>query len=283
MRVALEAARRGRPSPNPHVGAVLVQGDCVLGVGHHERAGGDHAEVAALKNASADPAGSTLYVTLEPCNHFGRTPPCTRAILAAGIRRVVIGGCDPNPVVVGGGARALREAGVEVVIGVLGSAARHLVAAWSKVQTQKTAHLSVEAGAGSAARHGRDDFDARLFDAESLRGLLAHPAGAPSSTPLYVLFDPHLERMNDLTAAASATGGRWLVLATPESLLRRDPSLSANGMIEWLPTHDPVSALPGLLAKRGIVTVLATIASETLRQLERTGAIDEVVCFDDRH
>src|SRR5689334_14390146 len=142
MRLAVAAARRGRPSPNPNVGAVLVRDGRLVGIGHHERAGCEHAEVAALKRANGGPEGSTLYVTLEPCNHFGRTPPCTAAILDAGIGRVVIGTSDPNPGVAGGGARVLRGAGLDVEIGILADEAKLLVAAWSKVQLRKVAHVS---------------------------------------------------------------------------------------------------------------------------------------------
>src|SRR6185503_10636222 len=115
MRRALALGEKGDPSPNPHVGSVVAtpQGE-ILGEGHHESTGLDHAEVAALKAAGARARGQTLYVTLEPCNHQGRTPPCVDAILTAGIKRVVIGCLDPNPSVTGGGADRLRNAGIEV-------------------------------------------------------------------------------------------------------------------------------------------------------------------------
>src|SRR5512137_710370 len=98
MGQALRLARRGmgKTSPNPMVGAVVVRGNRVVGRGYHHRAGDPHAEVLALQNAGAKARGATLYVTLEPCNHFGKTPPCTEAVLNAGIRKVVIGMKDPN-------------------------------------------------------------------------------------------------------------------------------------------------------------------------------------------
>jgi diaminohydroxyphosphoribosylaminopyrimidine deaminase/5-amino-6-(5-phosphoribosylamino)uracil reductase len=128
MAAALLAARRGHPAPNPHVGAiVVVGGDHIVGVGHHERAGGPHAEVVALSAAGASARGATLYVTLEPCNHYGRTPPCVNAIAAAGIARVVIGCRDPNPNVRGGGLEALRRAGVDAKLGPLSERAVSLI------------------------------------------------------------------------------------------------------------------------------------------------------------
>jgi len=127
---ALELARRGlgRTAPNPAVGAVVVGADnAVLGEGWHRAAGEPHAEIEALRAAGDAARGATLFVTLEPCNHHGRTPPCTEAILRAGIARVVIGAEDPNPRVAGGGAARLREAGVEVEMGLHGDEALALI------------------------------------------------------------------------------------------------------------------------------------------------------------
>jgi diaminohydroxyphosphoribosylaminopyrimidine deaminase/5-amino-6-(5-phosphoribosylamino)uracil reductase len=131
---ALELAERGRGSthPNPVVGAVVVAGDEIVGEGWHERAGGPHAEVVALDAAGERARGATLYVTLEPCAHHGRTPPCVDAVLAAGISRVVVGASDPNPKTGGQGFTRLREAGVEVELldGEAASQARRQNAAW---------------------------------------------------------------------------------------------------------------------------------------------------------
>jgi len=119
MAHALALAERGRGlcSPNPMVGAVVVSEGRLVGEGFHARAGGPHAEAEALRQAGDRARGATLYVTLEPCNHQGRTPPCVDAILGAGIRRAVVAAGDPNPRVRGGGTRALREAGLEVLSG----------------------------------------------------------------------------------------------------------------------------------------------------------------------
>jgi diaminohydroxyphosphoribosylaminopyrimidine deaminase/5-amino-6-(5-phosphoribosylamino)uracil reductase len=144
MARALELGREGRPSPNPHVGAVVVKEGRIVGEGKHERAGGDHAEVDALKRAGAEAAGASLYVTLEPCNHRGRTPPCVDAIIAAGVARVVIGCADPNPHVQGGGVARLRAAGIEVKEGVCEVEAARLIAAWSKFITQGLPYVSLK-------------------------------------------------------------------------------------------------------------------------------------------
>jgi diaminohydroxyphosphoribosylaminopyrimidine deaminase/5-amino-6-(5-phosphoribosylamino)uracil reductase len=127
MALALEEARKGqgRTSPNPCVGAVIVRDGMVVGRGYHRRAGTPHAEIHAIADAGEACRGASIYVTLEPCNHTGRTPPCSRAVLAAGLQRVVIGMADPNPVAVGG-ADFLRAQGLDVKIGVLEQECRRI-------------------------------------------------------------------------------------------------------------------------------------------------------------
>jgi diaminohydroxyphosphoribosylaminopyrimidine deaminase/5-amino-6-(5-phosphoribosylamino)uracil reductase len=135
MARALQLAERGRGQvePNPLVGAVLVRDGAAVGEGWHERYGQPHAEINALAAAGEATRGATLYVTLEPCCHHGKTPPCTDALLRAGIRRVVAAMADPFPQVAGKGAEMLRAAGVEVVVGVGEAAARRLNAPYLKL------------------------------------------------------------------------------------------------------------------------------------------------------
>lgn len=167
MRRALEEARRGRPSPNPHVGAVITTAEGELvSVGHHERAGRAHAEVDAIRNAPFT-KGTTLYVTMEPCNHHGRTPPCTEAILAAGIARVVIGAIDPKPHVPGAVER-LRAAGVEVVTGVLADECRALLADFTKHITTGRPFVTLKAAVTLDGRMA-----ARTGDSKWITGELA--------------------------------------------------------------------------------------------------------------
>ena len=128
MREALRLAAfgRGRTSPNPMVGAVLVRDGRIVGAGWHRKAGTEHAEIHALRMAGELARGATLFVTLEPCSHMGRTGPCAQAVLEAGVRRVVAAMEDPNPMVSGRGFRMLREGGVEVSCGLLEQEARRL-------------------------------------------------------------------------------------------------------------------------------------------------------------
>ena len=134
MKLALSLAAKGagRVSPNPMVGAVVVKDGRIIGRGFHRAYGLPHAEVEALRRAGAAAEGADLYVTLEPCNHQGKTPPCTQAVLDAGVRRVVIATRDPNPRVNGGGAEFLQAQGVQIEVGLLADEARRLNESWFK-------------------------------------------------------------------------------------------------------------------------------------------------------
>jgi diaminohydroxyphosphoribosylaminopyrimidine deaminase/5-amino-6-(5-phosphoribosylamino)uracil reductase len=150
MRLALLLARRGygSTSPNPMVGAVLAKRGVVIGQGWHRRAGTPHAEIEALQDAERhgySPNGATLYVTLEPCCTHGRTPPCTKAIIAAGIQRVVAGATDPNPKHAGRGFRILRNAGIQIVRGVLADEVIRLNESFNHWIVHRTPFVTVKA------------------------------------------------------------------------------------------------------------------------------------------
>ena len=121
MQLAIELARKGegKVNPNPMVGAVIVRDGIVIGEGYHEKYGEGHAEVNAFKSLKEDPSEATMYVTLEPCSHYGKTPPCVDKIVENNIKRVVIGMIDPNPLVAGKGIDKLKKAGIEVKVGIL--------------------------------------------------------------------------------------------------------------------------------------------------------------------
>ena len=121
MKIALQLAKKGCgfTSPNPMVGAVIVKDGRIIGSGYHEHYGGPHAEVNAIADAKEDVAGATMYVTLEPCSHYGKTPPCADLLVEKKLAKVVVGSLDPNPLVAGKGIQKLKEAGIEVVSGVL--------------------------------------------------------------------------------------------------------------------------------------------------------------------
>ena len=147
MEIAINEAKKGigAVNPNPLVGAVLVKDNKILAMGHHEFYGGPHAEVNTL-NKSNDTEGCTLYVTLEPCSHYGKTPPCTKLIISSKIKRCVIATLDPNPLVSGQGVKQLEEAGIEVIIGVLENEARNLNKVFFKYIENKIPYIFIKAG-----------------------------------------------------------------------------------------------------------------------------------------
>lgn len=202
MRRALRLARRGqgRVEPNPMVGCILVRDGRIIAEGWHRRFGGPHAEAAALNAAGeGGAAGATAYVTLEPCCHFGKTPPCADALIRAGVRRVVAGTEDPNPLVVGGGFHRLREAGIEVVAGVEGAAAKELIAPFT-----------------TRIRRGRPYVIAKW--AQSLDGKLA----AASGDSKWISCEASRRRVHRLRARVDA------IIVGVGTVLADDPLLTAR-------------------------------------------------------
>ncbi len=203
MKMALAEARRaeGRTRPNPPVGAVLVRDGRLLAGGFHHAAGQPHAEVEALRAASEPVCGATLYVTLEPCSTQGRTPPCTTAILAAGLRRVVVGALDPNPLHGGRGIALLREAGVEVSTGVLKREATDLIAPFTSWILLKRPWVALKM-------------------AQSLDGAIADAAGRSQ----WISAPPARAQVQEFRRRADAVlVGVGTVLADNPSLLCRHP------------------------------------------------------------
>lgn len=159
MAYGLAEKARGWTSPNPNVGAVIVKDGRVVGHGTHERPGKPHAEIIALERAGRKARGATLYLTLEPCVHWGRTPPCIDTVLRAGLRRVVVSSLDPNPLVYAKGVHRLRKAGIEVSVGLLQDRNRRLNEAYIKYITRKLPFVTLKAAAsldGKIATRTRD-------------------------------------------------------------------------------------------------------------------------------
>lgn len=163
MRLALRLALRGagRTSPNPMVGAVLVRSGRIVATGYHRRAGNDHAEIVALKRAGKRARGATLYLNLEPCSHQGRTPPCALSLVRAGVRRVVVGMVDPNPLVSGKGIRRLRQAKIRVDVGLLERECRRLNEAFSKHITRRIPFVILKLAASLDGRIATSTGDSR--------------------------------------------------------------------------------------------------------------------------
>ncbi|MEW6297227.1 MAG: bifunctional diaminohydroxyphosphoribosylaminopyrimidine deaminase/5-amino-6-(5-phosphoribosylamino)uracil reductase RibD [Thermodesulfobacteriota bacterium] len=206
MRRALALAARGlgRTSPNPAVGAVLVRGKKIIGEGFHLRAGLPHAEVAALRRVNGSARGATLYVNLEPCTHYGRTPPCADAIIAAGIARVVVGMADPNPVVRGRGVRRLRRAGIDVRTGVLREECERLnedFAVW--VRTGRP-FVTLKLAASFDGRIATASGDAKWISGEASRRFVQHLRNHVDA----VLVGAETVRIDDPQLTCRVRGGR---------------------------------------------------------------------------
>ena len=165
----LAAGGWGRTNPNPLVGALIVKNGEIIAEGYHEILGGAHAEVAAFKNARQEVRGGTLYVNLEPCSHYGRTPPCAEAVIKAGIAKVVIAMEDPNPKVCGRGVKLLRDAGIETVVGVLEGDARKLNEIFIKYVTQQKPFVILKAAMTLDGKIASATGDSKWISGESSR------------------------------------------------------------------------------------------------------------------
>jgi diaminohydroxyphosphoribosylaminopyrimidine deaminase/5-amino-6-(5-phosphoribosylamino)uracil reductase len=281
MHRALVLARYGwgRVSPNPLVGAVVVRDGRVVGEGFHAEFGGDHAEVAALKGAGPAARGATLYVSLEPCVHHGQTPPCSTAITEAGIRRVVVGARDPNPIA-SGGLEALAGAGVEVVTGVLVDEAVRLNAPFLWKHRNEgpwvTLKLGLSADARIAARPGErtrvtgpeaQDFVHRLragADAVLVGGrtawiddpLLTVRCGTPPRVPpRRVVLDPRLELSPESKLIRTVEEAPVMIFGRKGASPERAEALEAKGARIRLVEGDGDHHL-------SLTAVLATLAAE---------------------
>lgn len=260
MRLALQEAvkGRGRTSPNPCVGAVIVKDETIIGMGYHRKAGTPHAEVNAIADAGKEAAGATLYVTLEPCNHTGRTPPCTRAILDAKLTRVVIGMPDPNPSVTGGGADYLRARGIEVESGVLEKECRAINFPFIKHSTSGIPWVVMKAGMSLDGRisyaHGqggritgkqshhfthslRNSVDAILVGVEtaiiddpSLTTRL--PEVETGRDPLRIILDTSLRLSPDARMLQQESeAGTWIYCSPDASPARKDKLAEAGAVV----------------------------------------------------
>ena len=285
MRRAIERARRGAgwTSPNPLVGAVIVKDGRVIGEGWHAQAGGLHAERHALQNCVEDPAGATLYVTLEPCCHTGRTPPCTQAIMEAKLACVVYGSMDPNPMVRGKGAQQLREAGIAVKAGVQREACDALNPIFFHYITQKTPFVSLKyamtADGKIASRTGASKWitgsEARAY-AHRLRhlhrGILVGIGTVLADDPLLncrmeggrnpvrVVCDSQL-RMPLSSRLCKTAHEIPLIVAAAADHAEKRAALEACGAQVWiLPEKDGRISLPALMRRLGAQNIDSLLA-----------------------
>jgi diaminohydroxyphosphoribosylaminopyrimidine deaminase/5-amino-6-(5-phosphoribosylamino)uracil reductase len=267
MREAIAEAEkaRGCTHPNPIVGAIVVKDGVIIGRGHHEKAGAPHAEVMALREAGGAARGAELFVTLEPCNHTGRTPPCTEAILAAGIARVFGGTRDPNRHVRGGGADRLRAAGVPTELGVAGARCDAANEQWLKFIETGTPWVVLKAASTLDGKIATRTGDSRWVTGEKSRARV-HQLRDQLDAVLVgintVLQDD--PQLNVRIESNSAAGDR--VLRTP-----RDPVRIVLDAKARTPPTARMLTQPG--SAKTLIAVTELAPQERLRALEDAGAI----------
>jgi diaminohydroxyphosphoribosylaminopyrimidine deaminase / 5-amino-6-(5-phosphoribosylamino)uracil reductase len=313
MRRALELAGRGLYSthPNPRVGAVLVRDQEIVGEGWHERAGGPHAEPLAIRAAGERARGSTAYVTLEPCCHHGRTPPCVDALLAAGVRRVVFAIADPNPRVNGGGAKLLRQAGVEVASGLLAREAADLNAGFLLRMREGRPFVRLKSAASLDGRTALANGKSQWITSEEARADVQHwrarSSAVLTSADTVLADDPRLDVRIDTprqplrvvldrrrrvrrTAKILAPPGEVLVFTAPESKTSKTTKRGATALattlgparietVRTLRSHLDVRRVFARLAELDINEVLVEAGPVLSGALLSAGLVDEWLLY----
>jgi len=311
MNLALREARKGlgRTSPNPTVGAVIVGNGQVIAKGYHRKAGLPHAEVEALNKLGGNARGSTIYITLEPCNHQGRTPPCTGAILKSGIRRVVVGMKDPNPDVAGGGCEFLNKKGIEVKTGVLETECRLMNEAFLKYVLKKRpfvtakSAITLDGWTGTATGHSkwisseksrqfvhrlRDQVDAVmvgvgtvLADDPQLTTRIKHGRGRD---PLRIVVDTHLRTPTEAKVVNHGSSSNTLIVVgegVSEASLKK---FHEKGVVLLVcPTRDDridLSALMDILAEKSVTSILLEGGATLIGAMLREKLVDKYVIFE---
>lgn len=306
MSRAIALAKRGwyTTPPNPRVGCVVVKDGEIVGEGWHERQGEPHAEVNALRAAGDRARGATVYVTLEPCCHFGRTPPCADALIESGAARVVAAMEDPNPLVAGGGMQKLRQAGVETASGLLEQAARALNPGFITAMTLKRPRVRVKLAASLDGRTAMASGESKWITGDAARRdvqrLRAECSGLITGIGTVLADNPSLDvRLDGMTrqperivldstlrmpssARLLSNGGKVRVFAAQDDVQRREELALAGAHVEVLESDDgavPLSALLERLVALGHTDVLveagATLAGAFLQQ----GLADELVLY----
>jgi len=310
MQMALDLAIKGQgyTSPNPMVGAVVVKDGKIVGSGYHEVVGGPHAEVNAIDAAGELAVGATLFVTLEPCNHTGRTPPCTRKILDAGISRVVVAMPDPNENVVGGGCRFLQRHGLEVTTGVCGDRARRQNEAFvkfvatgrpfviAKCAATLDGRIATRSGdfkwvTGAAARrfvhHLRHGVDAIMVGIATVQkdnpSLTTRLDDRQGKDPIRLILDTHLSIDPNARVLQQDSDADTILVAGAGVSPRKKAALEKIGarVIEAALENNQINlaALMAQLGTRGIASLLIEGGSRVMASAFSTGIVDKVQFF----
>jgi len=306
---ALELARRGLYStpPNPAVGCVLVRWGQVVGEGYHQQAGEGHAEVLALHEAGAAARGATAYLTLEPCSHHGRTPPCTDALIAAGVRRVVVAMRDPNPRVDGGGLARLEQSGIRTDVGLLAGEAAEINRGFVRRMLSGRPWVTLKLGASLDGRTALADGTSKWITGERARAdvqrlrarasaILTGSGTVVSDDPMLTVRDPELDlrgrrplRVVLDSSLVTPPGAQLLSFAGSTLFLTRDAQSpaaqalrEAGARVEAVAGSDRGLDLGAVLDRLGELEcneVLVEAGPTLAGEMVRGGYVDEIVVY----
>ena len=310
MRRVLKLARKGtgKVSPNPRVGAILTRNGEILSEGYHAYFGGPHAEVTALsKQKSAETTGDTLYVNLEPCDHQGKTPPCTELIINSGVRRVVIGNLDPNPIVHGKGVKKLREAGIETHLGVLERDCKKLNEAYFKSMIHKKPFITLKIAQTLDGKIATDQGHSRWISSEASRrwvhrmrnendavlvGINTVIVDNPELTVRMVrghavkkiVLDSRLRIPLESRVLVNSNPTNTYIATTTRAPSERIIPLQKMGVNVWVLKEDnegrvDISALLKKINQEAIQSVLVEGGNRVFTRLLRAGEVDRLVVF----
>lgn len=306
MREALRIARHaeGRTSPNPLVGAVIVRDGKIIAQGWHRQAGTPHAEIHALNMAGELSRGATLYVTLEPCSHFGRTPPCAQAVINAGISRVVAAMSDPNPKVAGRGFEMLRSAGIEVDVGILEAEARRLNEVFLKYITRKLPFVTLKFACSLDGKIATSTGESQWISCEESRRFSHHLrdindailigvgtvlADNPSLTtrlvdgknPVRVIVDSKIRTPLD-SKVVTDKSARTIIVTTAKAPIEKISALKSLGVeiiVAGNGERVDLEILMRELANRELTSVLIEGGGKIHFSMLKAGLVDKIFAF----
>ncbi|MGI5911751.1 MAG: bifunctional diaminohydroxyphosphoribosylaminopyrimidine deaminase/5-amino-6-(5-phosphoribosylamino)uracil reductase RibD [Syntrophomonadaceae bacterium] len=311
MQKALDLAvqAKGRTSPNPMVGAVVVKDAQIIGEGYHQKAGTPHAEVIALRAAGEKAKGATLYVNLEPCSHYGRTPPCADTVIDAGIKRVVIACFDPNPLVAGQGIKILQKAGIETTVGILQEQALKLNEAFFKYIQTGIPFLSLKVAMTLDGKIATSKGDSRWISSKSSRQYVHQLRNTydaimvgigtvlkdnpmlntrlnsnDTRDPIRVIIDSKLDLPLQSNIVMTAKAQQTIVFCSQDADSQLKTILKAKN-IEVIPVECadgniiPLEEVLKILGKKGIVSLLVEGGGEINGYLITKGLINKIYWF----
>lgn len=306
MDIALTNAQamKGQTDPNPLVGAVIVNNNRIVGIGTHLKAGEPHAEIHALRMAGSQAKGGTIYVTLEPCSHYGRTGPCAEAIVQAGIKKAVIATLDPNPIVTGGGIKILEDAGIEVITGVRREASEKMNETFNKYITMQRPFITLKSGItldGKVASHTfsskwvtseearRDVHQLRSENMGILVGINTVLKDNPSLTsripngrnPIRIVMDSHLKIPLDYQLITDNQAETWIFTSQDYDKKKRQ-KLEESGVSIFVTNHPTsVNAMEVVhqLGELGVSSVLLEGGGNINASFLKNEIIDKVILY----